>query len=159
MSYIIGIDNGLDGALCAVTRNGALVSYTRMPTYARNGKTEVDVVKVNHWCSSFEDDTIILVPEEPLKHAKTSQAMRSMGISYGKLLALAELAEWECRPVEVKDWQKKMLGKVPKGKTKEYALKVARELLPEETWVPPGCRVPHDGVVDAFLIARYFLQK
>jgi hypothetical protein len=130
-----------------------------MPTTRRKGKREIDVVAVEAWCRSFEGGFEFAI-EEPLKHAQTSQAMRSMGISFGKLLAIAELNEWPLHAVEVRDWQKKMLGKkVPKGKTKERALAVARELAPEESWIPPRCRVPHDGVVDAFLIALFVAQK
>jgi hypothetical protein len=126
-----------------------------MPTLMRGKKREVDILAVREWCSSFADP-FVFAPEEPLKHAKTSQAMRSMAISYGKLLALALLEDWELRPVEVLDWQRAVLGKkVPKGQSKAAALAVAKALCPEETWVPAGCRTPHDGIVDAYLIARY----
>jgi hypothetical protein len=156
---VIGVDNGLDGALCAVAPTGELLRYTRMPTCERNGKREIDVLGVLAWCNLVEGP-FVFAPEEPLKHARTSQAMRSMSISYGKLLALATLSGWDLAPVEVRDWQREMLGKkVPKGHTKIRALAAARELVPEETWVPKGCRSPHDGVVDAYLIARYVAAK
>lgn len=49
-----------------------------------------------------------------------------------------------------------MLGKVLKGQTKKVALEKAQELEPEEKWLAsPRCRVAHDGIVDAFLIAHY----
>jgi hypothetical protein len=49
-----------------------------------------------------------------------------------------------------------MLGRVPKGKTKEVALMVADKLAPEECWLKSKrASKPHDGLIDAFLIARY----
>ncbi len=58
--------------------------------------------------------------------------------------------------VSVHKWQKVMLGRVPKGRTKEVALKLANELEPSENWLAnKRCRTPHDGMIDAYLIARY----
>lgn len=152
---VIGADNGIDGALCAVSSLGGLIAYSRMPTLKRAGKEEIDICGVRAWCSTFGDN-FVFAPEEPLKFARTSQAMRSMALGYGKLLALAHLHYWDLRETGVKEWQTKMLGKkVPKGQTKSRALAVARELEPNETWIPPRCRTPHDGVVDAYLIARF----
>lgn len=151
----IGVDNGLKGGLCAVGASGNLLGYSRMPVLKRAGKEEIDIVKVRSWCYTY-GDSFVFAPEETPKHAETAQSMRSMALSYGKLLALAELSQWDLRPVEVKEWHKEMLGKkIPKGKTKEFALAAALALEPQETWVPPMCRVAHDGVVDAYLIARF----
>jgi hypothetical protein len=50
-----------------------------------------------------------------------------------------------------------MLGFIPKGKTKQVALETAQNLEPSENWLKnKRCRVPHDGLVDAFLIAHYY---
>ena len=47
---IIGIDNGLDGGLCAIsTFDGAVIAKTRMPTIQLSKKKEVDIRKVNEW--------------------------------------------------------------------------------------------------------------
>ena len=49
-----------------------------------------------------------------------------------------------------------MLGRVPKGRTKEVALNLANQLEPSENWLAnKRCRTPHDGMIDAYLIARY----
>jgi hypothetical protein len=45
---------------------------------------------------------------------------------------------------------------VPAGESKKYALAKARELWTNETfYASPRCKTPHDGIVDAALIARY----
>jgi hypothetical protein len=157
---IIGIDNGLDGGICAISaHNGAIIDKCEMPTFKRAGKREIDTRSVYNWICNLNTESRIVI-EEPLKHAKSSQAMRSMGISFGKLLGMCEAHMLDVNPIEVIDWQKKMLGKVPKGKTKIIALEVANKLAPDEDWRKSHrCTVAHDGIVDAYLIAKYFLDK
>lgn len=153
---IIGIDNGLDGGLCAISEHsGSIIDKLAMPTFQRAGKREVDTKTILNWIRDLNTEPLIAI-EEPLKHAKSSQAMRSMGISFGKILGMCESHELKVKPIQVLDWQKKMLGKVPKSQTKVFALRKANELAPDEDWRKNGrCAVPHDGIVDAFLIAFY----
>jgi len=47
-----------------------------------------------------------------------------------------------------------MLGKFPRGQSKKYALAKAKELRPDEQWLAtPRSKKPHDGIVDAYLMA------
>ena len=47
----------------------------------------------------------------------------------------------------------------PKGMTKKVALSKAEEIAPDECWIKnKRCKKPHDGMVDAFLIARYLWE-
>lgn len=153
---IVGVDNGLDGGLTAISvYTGAIIDKTIMPTKQRNKRREVDTRKVYEWLMDLETPFLFAI-EEPLHHAKSSQAVRSMGISFGKLLGLAESRHWETKCVSVQKWQKRMLGFVPKGKTKEAALWKAESLVPDECWQKSKrASKAHDGMVDAFLIARY----
>lgn len=153
---IVGVDNGLDGGITAIsTYTGSVINKTVMPTKHRNKRREVDTRKVYEWLMEL-DTPFLFAIEEPLHHAKSSQAVRSMGISFGKLLGLAESRQWETKCVSVQKWQKIMLGFVPKGKTKEAALWKAESLAPDECWQKSKrASKAHDGMVDAFLIARY----
>lgn len=153
---IVGIDNGLDGGLCAISKHsGSIIDKCAMPTFLRAGKREVDTKKIYYWIRNLYTEPLIAI-EEPLKHAKSSQAMRSMGISFGKIMGMCESHDLKIKPIQVMDWQKKMLGKVPKSQTKTFALRKAEELSPNEDWRKNNrCTVPHDGIVDAFLIAMY----
>jgi hypothetical protein len=154
---IVGIDNGLDGGLCAISKfDGSLIDKIRMPTLQRSKKKEIDIRKVHQWLMDLNTPFIFAV-EEPLAHAKSSQAVRSMAISFGKLVGMAESHDYEnIMRVSVHKWQKVMLGKVPKGRTKEVALNLANQLEPSENWLAnKRCRTPHDGMIDAYLIARY----
>ena len=153
----MGIDNGLDGGLCAISAfNGDLIAKTAMPCQQRSKKREIDTRKVNEWLLDLNTPFVLAI-EEPLAHAKSSQAVRSMAISFGKLIGMAECKDYEVARVSVQKWQRKMLGFVPKGMTKIAALNTAERLAPEENWLKnKRCRTPHDGMIDAFLIARYF---
>ena len=160
---IIGIDNGLDGGLVAISKTtGSIINKTIMPTQHRAGKREVDTRKLYDWIMSLgqcADDFLVAV-EEPLKHAKSSQAVRSMGISFGKIVGLCESRQWAHCCVSVHKWQKKMIGNTPKGKTKEAALWKAECLAPDECWQKSKrAKKPHDGMIDAFLIAHYIKDK
>lgn len=154
---IIGIDNGLDGGLCAISaHSGDLIERIAMPTFQRAGKREVDTLAIYKWFVKLHTPATIVI-EEPLKHAKSSQAMRSMGISFGKVMGMCEAYGLNIQPIEVRDWQSVMLGKVPKGQTKKVALTSARKLLPEEKWLATTrSTTPHDGLVDAYLIAQFY---
>lgn len=156
---IIGIDNGLDGGLCAISRfDGGVISKMAMPTIMVGKKREVDTREIKDWLL-YLNTPFVLAIEEPLAHAKSSQAIRSMALSFGKLLGMAETNEFEVKRVSVHKWQKRMLGKISKGTSKQVALEKVDQLVPDEQWIKNlRCRVPHDGMIDAFLIARYFWE-
>lgn len=157
---IVGIDNGLDGGLCAISaHNGSIIDKLPMPTYMNKKKREVNTRAIQSWILDLNTPFVIAI-EEPLKHARSSQAMRSMSISFGKIVGMAECKNFELARIEVKDWQTALLGKIPKGHTKIAALKVANKLAPDENWLAtPRCTTPHDGMIDAFLIAKFYLTN
>ncbi len=157
---IVGVDNGLDGGLCAIAQlDGGLIDKIAMPCQQRNKKREIDICKIHQWLSDLNTPFVLAI-EEPLAHAKSSQAVRSMAISFGKLLGMAECKDYEVARVSVHKWQKAMLGFTPKGKTKQVALETAQNLEPSENWLKnKRCRTPHDGIIDAFLIAHYIRER
>lgn len=158
----IGIDNGLKGGLCAVRNtDSAVIGYTQMFTEQIGDKEEIDVKRLLSWVSVYGSGPLTVCVEEPLKHAKNSQAMRSMSISFGKIDGSLRAIGVTPRRIQVKDWQTAMLGKsVPKGQTKVFALRKANTLWPDEKWLATArSRVPHDGIVDAALIAQYHLHN
>jgi len=109
---IVGIDNGLDGGLCAISKHsGSIIDKLAMPTLQRAGKREVDTKMILNWICDLNTEPLIAI-EEPLKHAKSSQAMRSMGISFGKILGMCESHDIKVKPIQVLDWQKKMLVRI-----------------------------------------------
>ena len=157
---IVGVDNGLDGGLCAIAQfSGEIIDKISMPCQQRSKKREIDICKIHQWLSDLNTPFVMAI-EEPLAHAKSSQAVRSMAISFGKLLGMAECKGYEVARISVHKWQRDVLGFIPKGMTKIAALNIAERLAPEENWLKnKRCRTPHDGMIDAFLIAHYYRQR
>ncbi len=156
-TVIVGIDNGISGGLCAVAAfDGAVLAYRAMPIKKTTKTSEVDIPALLEWLEPYRKNMIVCV-EEPLKHAKSSQAMRSMSISFGLILGACEAKRFEVRRVQVKEWQDAVLGKrLAKGMTKVAALAAANKLWPTEQWLATSrSKTPHDGIIDAALIAYY----
>ena len=157
---IVGIDNGLDGGLAAIScHNGDLIDRIKMPIKKVGKKREVDSLAVYRWLCDLHSPYTLAI-EEPLPHAKSSAAVRSMALSFGKLVGMAESRVQQVVRVQVREWQKVMLGKVPKGETKVFALREASKLCPDENWLgSERAKKPHDGIIDAYLIARHHWQR
>lgn len=157
---IVGIDNGLDGGLCAISKyDGSIIDKIRMPNRHLSKKKEIDVRIINQWLLDFNTDFELAI-EEPLAHARSSQAMRSMAISFGKLIGMAECKGYPVSRISVHKWQKELLGRVPKGQTKKVALELATQLAPSENWLAnKRCRTPHDGMIDSYLVAVYYRNR
>jgi hypothetical protein len=159
---IIGIDNGLEGGLVAMKEDGTIVSYEKMPKVLnmQSGKFEIDLFKVVDWVEEFAKvglTTVVL--EEPLHAAGSSQSLRSMAMSFGGLRGIFLGFGFPVVRMQVGEWQTKMIGRGPKGTTKARALKAAKKLWPQESFILKGCRTPHDGIIDAALIAEYYRTK
>ena len=164
---MVGLDNGLKGGGCVVDmRDGKPLFIFRNPTkdFVIENASRSDTLKgmldggalYEMFKRLSSTNPIVIVGERPLLHAQSSAAIRSMWHSYGAMEMLG--VHWPWHPIDVKNWQRPMLGKVSKRKTKARALEVANRLAPGFNWVPLRCRVEHDGVVDGFLIARYVLK-
>lgn len=171
---IIAIDNGLEGGLVALSpiKGLAPIAKFSLPTLSvsyparknRKAKSvrEVDargLVAILNALECNRDKTTIFFEECP-EHtfgASGQAAMRSMAKTMGMILAvLACKGFHRVHRIAPSDWQPVMLGKVPSGKTKEYALEKARELWPDESWLASErSSTPHTGLIDAALIAEY----
>ena len=161
---IIGIDNGAcSGAAVALSAwDGEVLGYTSLPNHKVRNKTELDILGLRDWILSFELPPISIAVEEPLHHAPSSQSIRSMALCYGQITGLCAGMAWGYTGVAVREWQSEMLGKFPKGQSKKFAKKKAEELCKDEQWLDPRkprSKTPHDGIIDAYLIASFEYQR
>ena len=154
---IIGIDNGLNGALVALSDHpGPPIHFAVMPTRGKSKGNEVNAELV--WCflDSWDRDCITVILETPGKHSPGAQALCSMWDSYGAIRGVLESRGIRHVRITPQAWQKVMLPGCAKGDTKPAALAKARQLWPGEDWLAsPRCTKPHDGMIDAALIAEY----
>jgi hypothetical protein len=154
----IGIDNGLTGGLAAISDHpGAPISMAIMPTRGKSKGNEVDAYTVMQWMTSqFNPDHITVILETPGKHSPGAQALCSMWDSYGAIRGVLESKLIRHHRITPQAWQRVMLPGCAKGDTKAAALAKARQLWPQEPWLAsPRCSKPHDGMIDAALIAEY----
>lgn len=166
MTYI-GIDNGLTGGIVALgpCAGTAPIYAEPMPLCkAPDGTKQIDAVALYKLLDNNKREVTVCVEECP-HHADSAKAMRSMAMSYGIILGV--LARFQSSHgwtvIRIKSgnakygWQRRMLGDdVPRGETKKRALELAKAIWPDETWIAPGCRTPHKGLIDAALIAESY---
>jgi hypothetical protein len=117
-------------ALCP--ESGFILGYALMPSTEHNGTTEADPKALVAWLENYT--CLVIGIEEPPKHAGSAASMRSMSMSFGLCYGAMVQAGLPAQRINVHEWQKAILGKVPKGLTKEYALRKAGGEWPGELW-------------------------
>lgn len=146
----VGIDNGLAGGLVAVC-NGELVRQIPLPV--RDG--DLCASEFIHAIKSLGYPSIILI-EEPGKFAPGVFALCSTWKIFGQMTGALNAHGYTYQTVAPRSWQSKILGKIPKGKTKEYALDCyVRTFDRQAPTKSDKSKKAHDGIVDAALIAVY----
>ena len=74
---IIGVDNGLNGGLVAISKQtGAVIDKTVMPTLHRCKKRETDTRKVYEWVMALESDFIFAIED----HYTMQKAHKLLGL-------------------------------------------------------------------------------
>ena len=165
----IGIDNGLTGALVALSDHpGPPIASCVMPIRSKAKGNEVDAAWIANWILNWNIGSISVLLEIPGKQGARfkgkdgkmqsggSLALCSMWDSFGAIRGVLESRGIRHHRIAPQTWQKAILGNVEKGNTKPAALSKARQLWPDESWLAtPKSTKPHEGLIDAALIAEY----
>lgn len=154
----IGIDNGLTGGI-AILHNGELKLHI-MPVMNDGKKNRVDVAELHSILGCYALDAFV-VYESPSGSQGVKPAV-SMADSFARVESVLILGGFRREPITARKWQKmfwsvpKKTAKDEKFDTKKAALNKAKQLWPDQDWRKNDkCKVPHDGLVDAALIAEY----
>jgi hypothetical protein len=156
----IGIDNGLAGAF-VVNINGAIADVLVMPTLKQGKYNVVDARKIGEFITIWNDRGATFFLEQASMHSPGKMALCSTWRTFGTIDALLKYLKCPYEDVPPQKWQKHfwVRPKMPKGvkfDTKAAALAAASRKWPKQTWLAtPRSSVPHDGIVDAALIAEY----
>jgi len=158
-NVIIGVDNGISGALVAISaHNGALIASTEMPIQKARKGNEINTLEVEFWlrCVSGGLDKIhCAILEEP-GGSKSAKAAMSMAGSFHSLRTILTNLKIRWHRITPQKWQKEMLPGCKSGDTKPRALELAKRLWPDETFLATErSKVPHDGIVDAAILSEY----
>lgn len=158
-NVIIGIDNGVSGALAAISsHNGAFIDAIPMPIQKARKGNEINTLEVEFWlrCVSGGLDKIhCAILEEP-GGSKSAKAATSMAGSFHALRTVITLAGIRWHRITPQKWQKEMMPGCNSGDTKPRALELAKRLWPDETFLATErSKVPNHNIVDAALLAEY----
>jgi len=155
---IAGIDNGLDGGVVILEPNGSVVAKYVMPTVKLvKSKRDFDLGMLRAYLKEIE----VQLP----CHAflERAQAMPGQGVSsmfttgkgFGVNLGMLAALQIPFTVVSPQVWQREMFKGLPK-EGKQTTRLVCQRLWPKEDWrASEKCRVSHDGLCDAALIAEY----
>ena len=155
MPQYIGIDPGLKGGWVALDEHGAIKEKAPMPVCG----DEVDTDALLRCLAGNPIRSICIERQQAFPKQGVSSTFL-IGLNYG-LLRGALKAAYSLQIISAKEWQAEMLKGKPRGdETKASALQVAKELWPAIDWrKTERCKVAHDGMVDAVLIAEYGRRK
>jgi hypothetical protein len=152
---IVGIDNGVSGGL-AYLENGKVRATMPMPTVKARKGNEIDVAVVDKFL--FATCPRLVVIEEP-GGSKSARAATSMAGSFHAIRTICVLRGIPYERITPQIWQKVMLPGCKAGETKPRALEAAKRLWPEVDWrATDRSKVPHDGLIDAALIAMWAVR-
>jgi hypothetical protein len=148
----VGIDNGLTGGLVAVNE-GNLVKQVPLPV--KDGDLNATEF-INRIQSLGYPSQVRIAIEEPGKFAPGVFALCSTWKIFGQITGSLRSHGYTYTAVAPRSWQAKMLGKIPKGETKKFALDCyVRTFSRQPPTKTDRSKKPHDGIVDAALIATY----
>ena len=163
MKTYVGIDNGLTGGIVALRDNGEIFDKSIIPTIKIGKGNIIDVIRLNQMIGHFDRPTALL--ENASKHSPGVLALCSTWYSLGCVETVLKISGTRYDLINPQKWQKEFWTrpKMPKGTkfdTKAAALNAANKLWPGTDWTKSErASKPHDGMIDAALIAEYCRRK
>jgi crossover junction endodeoxyribonuclease RuvC len=157
MSYhFIGIDPGMTGAIVHLSE-GRIMRAETMPVMKwTKGRNMVDSTSLSNLLRAMRGENAgdQYYAAVELVHATPQMGVTSafsFGAGWGIICGVLAGLSMPFTLVRPQEWQKVMLAGMPKGSEQAVAL----QLWPSFEWVRPGCKKPHEGIIDAALMAEY----
>ena len=161
MSVICGIDPGLSGGVVLLSDAGQVLARHVMSTIAikkshgRAGR-EYDLPGMREALLSCCAPKHVFIEKV---HSMPKQGVSSsftFGVGFGILQGLVAGLQLPFTLVTPQAWQKAMFEGMAKEDTKATSAIICKRLWPEQDWrATSDCRVAHEGLCDAALIAEY----
>jgi len=149
---IIGIDPGVSGGLVFFKDKDNYEFYTMPEMY--DVATFMNIIK-------NKEKGIVYIEKSQSMPGQSSVAMFKYGMHTGWVIGILQSLGYEIVQVHPATWTKVMhagIGKVftGKGSGKRKSLEAVRKLFPNENFlITTRSTKPHDGFIDALLIAYY----
>lgn len=149
---ILGIDPGLDGGLALLSPDGLLLEV--MPTFG-SGQREVDAAKVAELLRGWSP-THAMLEKVGSRPGQGVCSMFTFGCGVGVIKGVLGALGISFTEVTPQTWQKTVCKGLAGGDPKDVAVQRARQLWPtRDLRATQRSKVPHQGLVDAALIAEY----
>lgn len=141
---VVGIDPGARGAL-AVLNHGLPEAHLVMPQ---------DLREIISWVESYTPAHVFIEKAQSFPGQGVSSAF-NYGRHYGELLGILQALQIPFTAVGPRLWTSKMHMGISGTEAKKKSLEAFHRHFPMVDACPPRCKKPHDGIVDAYLIAAY----
>jgi len=169
---LIGIDPGLHGAISIIKPDLSL-DLMAMPLVL---KKELDVKRILD-IIYIQVNPYVIIEDVHSVHNASAKANFEFGFGCGSLFAILKIIEVPFSRIAPKTWQKEMWqgvkpimvldkGKDKEGKpkykvdTKATSLLAVKRIFPHANLLATNkCSVPHNGIVDALLMAEFGRRK
>lgn len=169
MVLYIAADPGKEGALACIDQESRTIRRMATPRIGANGP--VDLGEEYNFCKEIMDsmnpDKAVFVIEDVhalygVSTSSTSSLMENKGQLEGLFFSISmQYPNCSFHLIAPKQWQKTVWMHVDKVmesnkvNTKKTSLACAKRLWPGDMFLKNDkCRTPHDGIVDAMLIAE-----
>ena len=154
----IGIDPGLQGGIAFVEESEIVTAY--MPIIHGKKKT-LDNLTLSRIFSGYDPIKCYAILEQQQAMPKQGvTSMFSIGYGFGALKQCLVDFAIPHEIVRAQTWQKEFGISGRKGNTKAQALQICQSLFPDlNLLATERSKKPHEGIVDAVLIAEYAKRR
>lgn len=152
---IIGIDPGQKGALTGLGKHGLIIEQETM----RDVGWLVDFFKM---CHKKYGSVFVYLEKAQSIPGNAARSMFSYGVHNGEIMGILGTLGIPYELVPPQAWTKVMHAGVQAGTSKKKSLIAAKRLFPHESFLDikkPKSSKPHDGLIDATLIAEFGRRK
>jgi hypothetical protein len=101
-----------------------------------------------------QEPSLVFIEEPFLLTVQGARSALTIGVNFGRILGVLEYGNHAYTRIHPLIWQR-AVGIARDGNTKEQSVSLCQRLYPHVPLIPDRCRVPHDGIADALLIAHY----
>lgn len=153
---ILGIDPGKSGAAILLSPDGEIHPQSLCGLDSAHA--------FNHWLkygSLWSLIDFIYIEKAQAMPKNGAVSMFNYGQGFGEIIGIVTALQIPYELVPPAKWTKEMLAGVPAGiEGKERARIACERLFPEANLLAtPRCKKPHEGLVDALLIAEWGRRK
>jgi crossover junction endodeoxyribonuclease RuvC len=159
-SFVIGIDPGIKGAVCIISRTTRKIVLLRdTPTIRVDGHEIYNIDDMAEIIRQYLRSPVsVWIEQAQSMPGQGVKSMYSIGRGFGIWEGITVTCRMPLTTVRPHVWTRSLfMGS--NGQGKERSIKFALEHFPGIELTPKGCRTPKDGRADAACLAYYGLLR